>query len=98
MSITATIEEIMETEANFGLFHCYSKIGMKKAVALREKGFEVTDSKEVNYFPRIHKISWKESIVVSDDVTSLDENSEEFTFPQKLWIISSKEKAASKVI
>lgn len=90
MAIMATIEERMASEAEFGLFYAYLKIGKNKANELREKGCNVLDSKEVNYFPRYHHISWKDSMVECKDVNLLDENSDEYTFAQKLWIISMK--------
>ena len=90
MVIMAPVEERMISEAEFGLFFAYLKIGLNKAKELREKGCIVTDSKEVNYFPRFHRISWKDAKVECEDVNSLDENSDKYTFAQKLWIISMK--------
>lgn len=90
MGIMAPIEERMISEAEFGLFFAYLKIGLNKAKELREKGCIVTDSKEVNYFPRFHRISWKDAKVECEDVNSLDENSDKYSFAQKLWIISMK--------
>lgn len=95
MSIMATVEEVMKSEAEFGLFYCNRKIGKVKANSLREIGFDVTDSKEFDYFPRLHKISWKNAKVECEDISSLDENDEKYSFPQKLWIISSKAKSIS---
>lgn len=92
MGILATVEERMESEAEFGLFFADLKIGKNKAIELREKGLNVLDSKEINHFPRFHHISWKEAIVECEDVNSLDENSDEYTLAQKLWIISMKNK------
>lgn len=71
--INATVEEKLKSEAEFGLFVANFKIGKTKANELRQNGFEVTDSKEVNYFPRRHWISWKEAKVECEDVMSLDE-------------------------
>ncbi len=90
MGILATAEERMESEAEFGLFFTDLKIGKKKAIELREKGLNVTDSKEVKSFPRLHHISWKEAMVECDDVQNLDEKSDKYTLAQKLWIISMK--------
>lgn len=90
MAILATVEERMKSEAEFGLFFADLKIGLNKANELRKQGFNVTDSKEVNYFPRFHHISWKEAKVECDDVNLLDENSNEYTFAQELWITSAK--------
>lgn len=90
MGITATIEERMISEAEFGLFFAYLKIGLNKAKELREKGCIVTDSKEVKSSPRFHRISWKDAKVECKDVNLLDENSDKYTFAQKLWIISMK--------
>lgn len=88
-----TLEEKLKYEAKFGLFFADLKIGKIKANELREEGFNVVDSKEVNYFPRLHHISWKEARVECDDVQKLDENSDEYTLAQKLWIISMKYQA-----
>ena len=90
MGILATVEERMESEAEFGLFFADLKIGKNKANELREKGFDVLDSKKVNYFPRFHHISWKDAMVECKNVNLLDENSNEYTFAQQLWIISMK--------
>lgn len=90
MGILATVEERITSEAEFGLFSADLKIGKKKAFELREKGLKVTDSKEIKSFPRLHHISWKEAMVECRDVNSLDENSDEYSLAQKLWIISMK--------
>lgn len=90
MSISTPVEEIMKSEAEFGLFNCYHKIGKIKAQSLRNEGFDVTDSREVDYFPRMHRISWEDAVVNVEDVKELDENSDDFTHPQRLWIITSK--------
>lgn len=96
MGITATVEQRMESEAEFGLFFADLKIGKNKANELREKGFDVLDSKKVNYFPRFHHISWKEAMVACDDVQKLDEKSDQYTLAQKLWIISMKSQPKAK--
>ena len=90
MGISATIEERMKSDAYFGLFFADLKIGKTKANELRENGFYVLDSKEAKNFPRFHHISWKNAKVECEDVNLLDENSNEYTFAQKLWIISMK--------
>ena len=90
MGITATIEERILSEAEFGLFFADLKIGKNKANDLRQKGCDILDSKEANSFPRFHHISWKNAKVECEDVNLLDENSNEYTFAQKLWIISMK--------
>ena len=92
--INATVEEKLLSEAEFGLFTANFKIGKIKANELREKGLEVTDSKEFNYFPRVHRISWKDAKVECEDVKSLDENDPKYSFSQKLWILSMKNKPA----
>lgn len=88
--INATVEEKLKSEAEFGLFVANFKIGKTKANELRQNGLEVTDLKEFNYFPRVHRISWKEARVECEDVKSLDENDSKYSFAQKLWIISMK--------
>ena len=89
--ISATIEERLESEAEFGLFFAYLKIGKNKAKELQDKGFEIIDSVEVNYFPRIHLISWQNTTVKEcKDVQLLNENDPKYSFAQKLWIISMK--------
>ena len=90
MGILATVEEKMKSEAYFGLFFADLKIGKTKANELRENGFDVLDSKEAKSFPRFHHISWKNARVECNDVQKLDENSNEYTLAQKLWIISMK--------
>lgn len=83
------LEERMKSEAEFGYFHVYHKIGKNKSEELQKEGFDVKDSKEVKYYPRFHRISW-EHAEVRGDIDSLDENSEEYSLPQKLWIITTK--------
>ena len=90
MGILATVEEKLESEAEFGLFIANFKIGKVKAQSLRDQGCIVTDSKEVNYFPRLHRISWKSAKVECNNIQELDEKSETYTLAQKLWIISMK--------
>lgn len=90
MGILATIEERLVSEAEFGLFFANFSIGKRAAENLRTKGFEVTDSKEFNYFPRIHNIRWQNAKVECNDVNLLDENSNEYTLAQQLWIIAMK--------
>lgn len=92
--INATVEEKLKSEAEFGLFSANFKIGKTKANELRENGFEVTDSKEFNYFPRFHRISWKNSVVECKDVNSLNEKDSKYSLAQKLWIISMKNQPA----
>lgn len=87
--IITPLKETMKSEAEFGLFYAYAKIGKNKAEELREEGFEVEDSKELNYYPRLHRIFWGNA-KVEGDITTLNEKSEEYTFPQKLWIITTK--------
>lgn len=94
LMINATVEEKLKSEAEFGLFVANFKIGKTKANELRQNGFEVTDSKEVNYFPRRHWISWKEAKVECEDVMSLDEKNPEYSFAQELWILSMKNQPA----
>lgn len=91
MGILATVEERIESEAEFGLFFANLKIGKNKATELLGKGLVVTDSKESNYFPRLHHISWKDAKVeIKESINTLDEDSKEYTLAQKLWIISMK--------
>lgn len=92
--INATVEEKLKSEAEFGLFVANFKIGKTKANELRTSGFWVTDSKEFNYFPRIHRISWKEAKVECKDVKFLNEDDPKYSFAQKLWIISMKNQPA----
>ena len=92
MGISATVEERMESEAYWGLFFANLKIGKYKAEELRSKGFTVTDSKEVNFFPRKHHVSWKNAMVECDNVNELDENCEDYSLAQRFWIISMKNK------
>ena len=84
-----TIEERMKSEAEFGLFYYYAEISKRKAEKLRKEGFDVRDSKYNQGYPRLHRISWEWSSV-EGDIDTLDENSAEILFSQKLWIVSTK--------
>lgn len=93
--INATVEEKLMSEAEFGLFTANFKISKTKASELQENGFEVIDSKEYNYFPRLHRISWKNAMVeCKEDVKFLNEKDSEYSLAQKLWIISMKNQPA----
>ena len=99
MSMTITVEEKMVSEAEFGLYNLYYKITKKKAEELRSQGFVVTDSKETRNYPRLHKIDWSKACIGKfdyEDVTKLDEKSEDYSFPQRLFIISYKNDALRK--
>ena len=88
-------QERLEDQARYGLFYLYAKIGKKKAEKLRDSGFLVTDSKESDKYPRLHRISWESALVPSADIYSLNENDKFYTLPQKLWIISMKNRSVS---
>ena len=49
------------------------------------------NTKECNYYPRLHRIFWGNA-KVEGDIATLDEKSEEYSLPQKLWIITMKSK------
>lgn len=88
-----SLEDRLISEAEFGLFFLYAKLTLKKAEELRKQGFIVTDSHENKGFPRSHKICWKSAGVYVFDyenIKSLNENNTEYTFAQRLWIISEK--------
>ena len=89
MNTVITVEEKMLSEAEFGLFFSYAKISKKKAQELRNAGFSVIDSKESNGYPLIHRISWQ-TAAVNGNIQCLNENDDKYSFPQKLWIIASK--------
>ena len=89
MGIRATLEERMVSEAEFGLFYIYARISKKKASELRRIGFSLLDSKESKRFPRTYRISWEWNIV-DGDLSEINENSDEYTFPKKLWLIAAK--------
>ena len=86
----ATGEERLYSEAEFGVFFAYQKITKTKANELRTKGLQVADCNDLRNFPRLHYISWKNAKVDCEDVSSLDETSDEYTLAQKLWIVSMK--------
>lgn len=90
MAFETTVEMKLEGEARFGLFRAHLKIGLNKANSLRAQGLNVTDLHEVNYFPRMHYISWIDNKVNYENLDLLDENSDKLTFAQKLWVISKK--------
>ena len=95
MKSMVTPEERLMSEADFGLFYAKVLIGKNKAIDFQNQGFDVLDTKNVNYYPRIHKVSWKKASVECEDVQVLDEKSDEYTLPQKLWIISKKNQPKS---
>lgn len=83
--IATLLEDILKSEAEFGLFYCRAKIGKNKAIELRKQGFQVTDMKVSMSYPRLHYISWKNS-KVSINLRNVNN----LTFAQQLWIISMK--------
>ena len=90
MAMTTVVEDKLYSEAEFGLFFAYQKITKKKADELRTNGLQVADCNDSRSFPRLHYISWKNAKVNCEDVSSLDEKSDEYTLAQKLWIVSMK--------
>ena len=92
MRNTITVEERMESEAEFGFFYYYGKLTKKKANELSSLGFTVTDSHESKSYPRLFKVSWLD-VELEDcglDIDTLNEKDEKYTLAQKLWIISTK--------
>ena len=85
MGYVITIEEKLTSEAEFGTFKMYCKITKKKAEKLRQENLEVTDLKQTNNFPRIHRISW-EKATVEGDIYSLNPKSKKYSLAQRLWI------------
>ncbi len=90
MAMVATVEEKLYSEAEFGLFFAYQKMTKSKANELRTNGLQVADCNDARSFPRLHYISWKNAKVDCEDISSLDEKSDEYTLAQKLWIVSMK--------
>ena len=86
--VTRKIKE----QASFGLFYAHLSISKTRADILREQGFEVKDSHEKKYYPRLHRISWKNAKVNESNMYSLDETSDKYSFSQKMWILASKNK------
>ena len=86
----ATVEDKMRDEAKLGFDYAYLKISKKKSIELKDLGFDVTDSHESRYYPRLHKISWADARVEYDDYKALNENIETLSLPQKLWITTLK--------
>lgn len=84
-----TVEEKMESEAEFGRFYAYVKLTKKKAEELVREHFDVRDSKESKHYPRLHRISWEWN-TVEGEISALNEKSNEYTLAEKLWIISTK--------
>lgn len=96
-----SLENQLISEAKFGLFYLYTKITLKKAEELRKQGFVVTDSRENKSSPRLHKICWRQagsSVIDYDPIDSVNENNPKYSFAQKLWIISEKNKPSMKYL
>ena len=94
MRTMTPVEEKMKKEAEFGAFNAYYLITLKKAAELRNQGFVVTDSKEQKGSPRLHKIDWSNAgeRFKEANIAALNENCDDYSAPEKLWIISSKVK------
>lgn len=95
------LEERLISEAEFGVFYLYAKITLKKAEELRKQGFVVTDSHENKSSPRLHKICWRcAGVGVFDykNINNLDENDEQYSFAQRLQIISEKNQPSLKYL
>lgn len=80
------------SEAEFGAFYYYAKITKKKSIELINQGFEVTDSKNARNYPRLHRIYWGNALKLEENqnIRMLNENDPKYTFPERLWIISTK--------
>lgn len=99
--LLASLEERLISEAEFGLFYLYDKITLKKAEELRAQGFVVTDSHENRSSPRLHKICWKcagVGVFDYEPINSLDENNQNYSLAQRLWIISQKNQPSLKFL
>lgn len=93
------LEQWLISEAEFELFYLYDKITLKKAKELRKEGFVVTDSHENRSSPRLHKICWKcagVGVFDYENINNLDENNMQYSFAQRLWIISEKNQPSIK--
>lgn len=95
----SNLEKKLIDQANFGLFFLYASISNKTANRLRKEGFVVTDSHESKVFPRQHKICWRAAGANRFDyarVSLLDEENPQYSFAQKVWIISMKNQPSLK--
>ena len=95
MGYLATPQGMMETAAKKGRYGAIVPLTEELAERFRELGIYVEDLKQHIYQPRNYIASWKNSAVKCEDVNLLDENSDEYIFPQKLWITSTKNKVSS---
>ena len=91
-NIPIELQNKLEKESEFGLFFACLSIGLNEAEVLREEGCDVTDLQNKNSYPRHHWIKWKKSEIECEDIELLDENSGNYTFSQRLWIIAMKHK------
>ena len=95
MGYLTTPQGMMETAAKNGKFAATVMLSKTLPNYLQMPGFYAEDLKEVTYYSRKHIVSWKDAAVECEDVNLLDETSDEYTLPQKLWILSMKNKVAS---
>ncbi len=91
------LQEKLTSEAEFGFYYFYGKITKKIVTQLRNEGFTVTDSLQSKGYPRLHKIDWSNATVNYESINDLNENDACYSLPQKLWIISTKNKLYYKI-
>lgn len=86
--INQEIIERMKKNAVYGSFHIYMGLTQKKAEELQKEGFKVISSKYGN--TPYQKVTWQYAKVKCDDISSLDENDEQYSLAQRLWILAKK--------
>ena len=82
-NIPVELQNKLEKEAEFGLFFACLPIALNEANLLRNEGCSVTDLQNKKSYPRHHWIRWKDS-----EIDYEDDNSDEYTFSQRLWAIA----------
>ena len=91
-NIPIELQTKLEKEAEFGLFFACLSIGLNDSELLRKECCDVTDLQNSKSYPRYHWIRWKESEIEHENIQLLDENSDDYSFSQRLWIIAMKHK------
>ena len=84
--------EGMKRQAIFGSFQYRTeKLSKNQIKEFQEAGFKVIIPSEFDC-SKFQTITWRYAKIKCDDIYSLDENDENYSLAQRLWIISKKYK------
>ena len=92
-----TLDEQMLEQAGKGYFFLYTNLSKKEVTKLEGRGFRVIDEEKEKtkkkIFPHRYQVSWlwaQLPNICNEKYSSLNEYDLQYSFTQKLWIITIK--------